>query len=639
MIRIKLLLLLSLLLVATCSSALTLDPLEGVTILLDPGHGGTDSGAIGPTGLKESNTNLRVARYLKMLLEADGAEVFMTRNDDSYLSLGQRVEKARELAPDLFVSIHHNASLRPRKTNRSEIYYNALDNGLSQIAGQKMIERLESFGFGEESIIVPGGFFVLRNNPAPSVLTEGSYISIPEIEKQLKTGKALTDQAEALRRAIRETFSNGPLKIKFFVSETPVKINTIFFNFIFAANKPVMRVRARLAGSDQKGFGFDLLPSIGNAYRFYNTEPLQSGQYDLQLTFYAKDGTVAPRITVPVSVELPFGPSLIKPVAPFIPSGYKGKFPISVELRDNDGRLNTRVAPIAVFYGETGQVICESERDGTTTVLLELDGTETSPIEVRVVYDSQILAHRFIPVKEPQKRVVLGRIRGQDRGEEGDGVDNVKIKYGITQTSTIEGGYFFLEYPMIYDNMKLELNPPMGYGTSEHWIKTRGEPVFLETIWIDPIAPKLMGKKLGIMAPREFDDPLRELVKDLMSAGAEVSRLNLPENMNKPEYQAVLEINLKDDFNLVLSLKKEAVKQITARHYHRGGKGKKLADRLAAHLADSAAAIKLSVTAGSDYEISHTGATSLVLAFPQETPPGFAELVLKHLFEVLKSEI
>jgi hypothetical protein len=148
-----------------------------------------------------------------------------------------------------------------------------------------------------------------------------------------------------------------------------------------------------------------------------------------------------------------------------------------------------------------------------------------------------------------------------------------------------------------------------------------------------------MGKKIGIMAPRSFDDPLRELVKNLMSAGVEVTRLNLPENMNKPEYQAVLEINLKNDFDLILSLKNETVKQIVARHYHRGGKGKKLADRLASNLADSAAAVKLAVMAGSDYEISHTGATSLVLAFPQETPPGFVDLALKHLFEVLKSEI
>lgn len=633
MIRIKLLFLLLFFLVATCSSALTLDPLEGVSILLDPGHGGTDPGAIGPTGLKESDTNLRVARYLRILLEADGAEVKMTRETDSYLTLGQRVEMAKELKPDLFVSIHHNASLSPRKTNRSEIYYNALDQGLSQIAGQHMIDRLESYGFGEESLIVPGGFFVLRNNPSPSVLTEGSYISIPAIEKQLKTGKALTDQAEALRWAIRETFSNGPLKIKFFVSDTPVKIDTTFFNFIFAANKPVIRVRARLSGSDQKGFGFDLLPPIGNTYRFYNTEPMQSGDYELQMTFYAKDGTVAPRLNVPISVQLPFGPSLLKPVAPFIPVGYKGKFPIVVELRDADGRLNTRPAPIAVFYGESGEVYCEAESDGTTTAMLELSGNERGMLEVRAVYDSEILAHSFIPVREPEKRFVLGRIRGFD----GKGLADVKINYGISSTQSSGGGYFYLEYPMVYNNMELHLTPPLGYKKASHWVSTSGEPVFLETILLDAVAPELIGKKIGIMAPLSFDDSLRDLVKSLLGAGASVIRLNMPEDMAKPEYQAVLEVNLKNDFDLVLSCKNEKSASVVARHYYRGGKGKKLADALAARLSASAANMQMKVMAGSDYEISHTGATSLVLAMPTDTPPGFAELVFKHFYEVLKS--
>lgn len=632
MIRTKLLFLLLFILVATCSSALTLEPLKGVTILLDPGHGGTDPGAIGPTGLKESETNLRVARYLRSLLEADGARVHMTRENDSYLSLGQRVEIASELKPDLFVSIHHNASLKPRKTNRSEIYYNALDQGLSQIAGQRMIERLEANGFGEESIIVPGGFFVLRNNPAPSVLTEGSYISIPEIEQQLKTGKALTDQAEALRRAIRETFVNGPLKIKFFASETPVKIDTTFFNFIFVANKPVIRVRARLNGSDQKGLGFDLLPPMSNSYRLYNTQPLRSGEYEMQLTFYAKDGTVAPRLTVPIKVALPIGPSLIRPVAPYIPLGYRGKFPVVIELRDLEGHVNSRSEKLALYYGETGEHFCTTDSDGITPALLDLTGHERGSLEVRVVHDSIILAHIFIPINEPQKRFVLGRINGPDDS----GLGRVKIAYGNKTTQSTDGGYFFLEYPMIYQNMQLHLTPPLGYEKGSHWIKTQGEPVVFEQFEVAAINRKLLGKKIGIMAPMSLDEELRDLVKNLLAAGVEVTRLNLPESLAKPEYQAVLEINLKKDFDLVLSLKKEKTAQIFARHYHRGGKGKKIADALAQSLVDSPAQIKLQVGPGSDYEISHTGATAVVLAFPEFCPPGYASLALKHLYDVLK---
>ncbi|MFZ5949616.1 MAG: N-acetylmuramoyl-L-alanine amidase family protein [Candidatus Rifleibacteriota bacterium] len=633
MIRSKLTFLLLFFLVATCSSALTLQPLKGVTVLLDPGHGGTDPGAIGPSGLKESDTNLRVAKYLKTLLEADGAEVFMTRENDRALTLGERVEIASRLLPDLFVSVHHNASLKPRKTNRSEIYYNALDQGLSQRAGQFMIDRLESFGFGEESLIVPGGFFVLRNNPAPSVLTEGSYISIPEIEKQLKTGKALTNQAEALRRAIRETFSNGPLKIKLFLSETPVKIDTPYFNFIFTASKPVTRVRARLTGAEQPGFGFDLLPPIGNTYRLYNSNPLKSGEYELQLTFYAKDGTVAPRISLPLSVNLPFGKGRIRGVAPYVPAGFCGKFPVIVDLHDPDGNLNQRSVPLAIFYGNNQELITKSDADGRSLILLDLKGDEKHPLEVRAVHDSEILAQTFIPVRKPERRFVLGKVMMPDQ----TGLAGVRIDYGLKYVITEKGGYFFIEYPMIYDNMKLNLAPPPGFAETETWIKTSGVPVFYQNIALMPVSANLLGKKIAVMAPAAFDPAVKSLIDDLNFLGAGITKLSMPENMAKPEYQAVLEINLDKSINLVISLKPEKITEINARHYHRGGKGKTIADLLAKEMLNSPSGLKINVTPGSDYEISHTGATSMVLAFPEKMPPGSMELVLKHLVKILKS--
>ena len=634
--RHNLYLLLLFLLIATCSSALSLDPLKGVTVLLDPGHGGTDPGAIGPTGLKESETNLRVARYLMDLLVADGATVHLTRNSDVYLTLGQRIEIAKKLQPDLFVSIHHNASLKPRKTNRSEIYYNALDQGLSQIAGQKMIERLESHGFGEESMIVPGGFFVLRNNPSPSVLTEGSYISIPDIEKQLKTGKALTNQAEALRQAIREAFANGPLKIQLFASEAPVKIDTTFFNFIFTSNKPIIRVRARLGGSDLKGFGFDLLPSVGNTtYRIYNTVPLTSGHYELQLTFYAKDGTIAPRINLPLEVALPFGHSQIKAIAPFIPAGFKGKFPIQVILRDEEGKLNLRAEKIAVFYGEKGEIVCETDPDGETTVLLDLTGDESGYLETRVVYDCRILAHGLIPIRRPDRRMYFGRVID----ESGNGIAKTQILFGNDMAVSIDGGYFCLTYPMLYNNMKLKLYPPTGYVEEGFWIRTQGEPVFIENLQLSRIAPTLLGKKIGIMAIPGYEKNLTSLISELEKAGVEVTTLNMPANMAKPEYQAVVEINLKNNFDLILSFKNHKGRDSFARHYHRGGKGKQIADMLAKKLRRSRPRIALNVGAGSDYEISHTGATSIVFDLPGNLRKGHIENFHKHLIEVLKSAL
>ena len=325
----KLIILFSFLFVISLASNLwaqSLSPLRGVTILLDPGHGGADPGAVGPTGLKESEVNLRVARYLKTLLEADGAKVQLTRTKDVYLSLKERVNLAEKLVPDLFVSIHHNASLSPVKKNKSEVYYNAMDQGLSAKVGSSMITEFAERGFGDESVVIPGGFFVLRNNPSPAILTEGSYITIPKIEQELKTGKALTNQAQAIRKAIQKAFIKGPLKVKIFTPEKPVKINTPYFNFLFDANKEIAKVKVRSKPEGMEAFIFSKIPSTGFTYSLYNQIPLTSGDYELELTFVAKDGSIAPRISVPISVNLPVAQSVIRPVAPYIPEGFMGRF-------------------------------------------------------------------------------------------------------------------------------------------------------------------------------------------------------------------------------------------------------------------------------------------------------------------------
>jgi N-acetylmuramoyl-L-alanine amidase len=96
-------------------------------IVLDPGHGGNDEGARGPTGLKEKVVNLEIARKLKRMLESSaGYEVTLTRNDDFHLPLKVRTGLANNLQADLFISLHVNAIQRPDAWG-GETYYLALD--------------------------------------------------------------------------------------------------------------------------------------------------------------------------------------------------------------------------------------------------------------------------------------------------------------------------------------------------------------------------------------------------------------------------------------------------------------------------------------------------------------------------------
>ncbi|PKL39477.1 MAG: hypothetical protein CVV41_20790 [Candidatus Riflebacteria bacterium HGW-Riflebacteria-1] len=634
MIRTKLAVLLVFLLVATGGFANSLAPLKGISILLDPGHGGTDPGAVGPTGLKESAVNLRVARYLRDLLKADGAEVTMTRDKDVFISLADRVAMATKRNPDLFVSIHHNASLKPVMNNRSEIYFNAIDRGISQKVGNSMMTELAKWGFGEESIIVPAGFFVLRNNPAPSVLTEGGYITIPKIEQELQTGKALTNQAQALRRAIRETFKDGILRVKFIISEEPVKIDTPFFNLIFSANRAIEQVNVRMVPDRKSGFGFDTLPSIGNTYRLYNTEALASGMYELQLTFSGSDGSTSARTLLRLQVDLPVAHSALVPVAPFIPEGFKGRFPVRVTLRDDMKRLNTRSLPFRLIYGANSATSGVVSEQGETTLFLDLNGDEKEAVNVQLEIEGKVISATEIAVRVPERRFVLGRIIDLN----GNGIRGVKISYGADE-KVISGpdGFFYISYPKIYGNMKLDIAPPLGYDKSEYWIRTSGEPVVLPAISLKPVSARLLGTRIAIMAPLSFDNLIRRLVKPLMGAGAEIVRLNYPENQTRPEYQSVLEANLAKDLDMLLSFKREIGGAIAVRHYHRGGRGKLLAEALKFSLSTENPPIVVKTGAGSDYEIGHTGVTSVVIAFPEQMPPDYPEKLVAHLAQVLKT--
>ena len=93
-----------------------------LVIAIDPGHGGTDSGAAHGT-IKEKDVNLKIAKYLKTYLEQyDGVQVYMTRSTDTYLELSERVNNSVANGADVFISIHNNASSNT-KTSGSMVFY------------------------------------------------------------------------------------------------------------------------------------------------------------------------------------------------------------------------------------------------------------------------------------------------------------------------------------------------------------------------------------------------------------------------------------------------------------------------------------------------------------------------------------
>ncbi len=182
--------------------------LSGWKFCVDPGHGGNESGAVGPGGLKEKEVNLKVALKLKDLLEAEGAEVLMTRYDDSTVSITERWQMANAWGAHRFISIHHNAMPGDPIANGTEtwVHQYASEESL-KLANAVQAElvgelRLPNRGVKRTVVDSPYDFGVLKNTTMPAILTEASFISNPEEEKRLREDAYLQREAMAILRGI-----------------------------------------------------------------------------------------------------------------------------------------------------------------------------------------------------------------------------------------------------------------------------------------------------------------------------------------------------------------------------------------------------------------------------------------------------
>jgi len=226
-----------------------------IIVALDPGHGGEDPGAIGPTGLREKDVVLAIGLALRDRLNAvPGLRVMMTRSGDYFVPLGERVRKARRVQADLFVSIHADAFVR--RSARGASVYALSTRGASSAAARWMAEREneadavggvnianvsdsvvlramadmsttaqinDSLRLGAEMLRHIGGvgrlhkrqveqanFAVLRAPDIPSILVETAFISNPEEERLLRSPAFRAKLVDALATGIRRHFARHP---------------------------------------------------------------------------------------------------------------------------------------------------------------------------------------------------------------------------------------------------------------------------------------------------------------------------------------------------------------------------------------------------------------------------------------------
>jgi N-acetylmuramoyl-L-alanine amidase len=224
------------------------------TIVIDPGHGGEDPGAKGRHGSYEKNVTLMIARRLKKLIDAEpDMRAMLTRNGDYYLPLATRVEKARRVKADLFVSIHADAFVRPyargssvfalserRATSEAARWLAKSENDsdliggvnldvkdrylaktlldLSQTAtidyslklGASVLSELGRINTLHKDRVEQASFAVLKAPDVPSILVETAFISNPQEEKRLNDEAYQNRLARAILEGIKRYISKHP---------------------------------------------------------------------------------------------------------------------------------------------------------------------------------------------------------------------------------------------------------------------------------------------------------------------------------------------------------------------------------------------------------------------------------------------
>ena len=194
---------------APARSSAETGPLTGVTVLLDAGHGDKDEGAMGCAGIEapqEKDVNLALAIAAKHRLEQLGASVLMTRTDDTFLTLGERLGLVNSEKPDFFISLHHNSAELNQDLNQNsggvECYWFYTE-------GKPLAEALvkatgEATGRAQRGTFY-NYFYVTRSNICPAVLLEAGFMTVPGEYESVVDEAALWAQAGAIAQAVLES--------------------------------------------------------------------------------------------------------------------------------------------------------------------------------------------------------------------------------------------------------------------------------------------------------------------------------------------------------------------------------------------------------------------------------------------------
>ncbi|HHY10036.1 MAG TPA: N-acetylmuramoyl-L-alanine amidase, partial [Firmicutes bacterium] len=178
--------------------------LAGLVIAVDPGHGGSDPGAIGHDGTFEKDIALAVSKFLGELLQKAGAQVVYTREKDVYVSIFERPELAIAAQADIYVSVHTNSHIKRGTARGTETLYRAGDQISQLLARSVQDELVKAITLIDRRIWPRDDLAVFNGSTIPAILVEVGFLDHPEEEILLK--------AEGFQRAAAEGIFHGVVR-------------------------------------------------------------------------------------------------------------------------------------------------------------------------------------------------------------------------------------------------------------------------------------------------------------------------------------------------------------------------------------------------------------------------------------------
>ena len=438
--------------------------LQGRKIVLDAGHGGKEPGAVGPGGLKEKDVNLAVTLELAALLRQAGAEVLLTRDKDQDLSLPERVAFSNAQAPDLFLSIHHNATLEPKnQLDETQTYYKMGDDGPSYELGMAIHRHLRRNLAMPRERLAPGNYYLLRFSKAPAILGEASYITHAAVEKKLATPAAIALEAQSYFLGIRAYFQNGQPKVtRFAMQESSDPARPVIVAELDGDGSPIAPASVTMT---LNGAPVPVSVDASTGLVSYQPpEPLSNARHVVSLRFRNMRGNTSAKAEALVPVDNPAARAVLLNPLGAPPPG--GQMPLVARFEDANGKAlaDGKAVTWTTSAGQLLSAVTET-RDGKSINYLDsLDPKKTPTVTVTATSDQASASLRFDALPKPA-------LMGYVSGPYGKAVADARITavgpdQRFTAISDALGYFWFPDVPAKLSQLHVERSgyKPLTYG-------------------------------------------------------------------------------------------------------------------------------------------------------------------------------